>query len=229
MKHGNNKQNMTAEQKTKQEAEKKTLEPELETEDLLKELKAVLEISEEEKTEKPEHTDSGSSQKEAKPEAVPAETPAEEKKPEKTAEAPNKSEPLSAVSYASMAHAVQEAKKEPTGRFSRDAVDDETLLAELQACPEPHILALCRVQEVFRHAGASACCQDHPGCAEECSRGLRGSDGGGHHGCSRLGQGDLYPADLPAAGRHDLLCCGIRRARQGFLIRLNFNGRMNEI
>ena len=35
MKHGNNKQNMTAEQKTKQEAEKKTLEPELETEDLL--------------------------------------------------------------------------------------------------------------------------------------------------------------------------------------------------
>ncbi len=133
MKHGNNKQNMTAEQKTKQEAEKKTLEPELETEDLLKELKAVLEISEEEKTEKPEHTDSGSSQKEAKPEAAPAETPAEEKKPEKTAEAPNKSEPLSAVSYASMAHAVQEAKKEPTGRFSRDAVDDETLLAELHA------------------------------------------------------------------------------------------------
>lgn len=39
--------------------------------------------------------------------------------------------PLTSVSYASMAKAVEDAKKEPTGRFARDAVDDETLLDEL--------------------------------------------------------------------------------------------------
>ena len=32
-----------------------------------------------------------------------------------------------------MAQAVVNAKKEPTGRFSRDAIDDDTLLAELYA------------------------------------------------------------------------------------------------
>ena len=42
-------------------------------------------------------------------------------------------EPLSSVSYASVAQAMVNAKKEPTGRFDRDAVDDETLLAELYA------------------------------------------------------------------------------------------------
>ena len=42
-------------------------------------------------------------------------------------------EALSSVSYQSVAKAVVDAQKEPTGRFSRDAVDDETLLAELYA------------------------------------------------------------------------------------------------
>ena len=41
--------------------------------------------------------------------------------------------PANAVSYASMAEAVVNAKKESTGRFSRDAVDDDTLLQELYA------------------------------------------------------------------------------------------------
>ncbi len=54
-----------------------------------------------------------------------------ENKPEKAAEP--KEEALSSVSYASMAQAVVNAKKEPTGRFDRDAIDDDTLLAELYA------------------------------------------------------------------------------------------------
>lgn len=41
--------------------------------------------------------------------------------------------PLSAVSYESVAEAMETAQKEPTGRFARDAIDDETLLAELYA------------------------------------------------------------------------------------------------
>lgn len=41
--------------------------------------------------------------------------------------------PLSALSYQSVAKAVVDVNKEPTGRFDRDAVDDETLLAELYA------------------------------------------------------------------------------------------------
>ncbi len=48
-------------------------------------------------------------------------------------EKPEEEQTLSAVSYASMAQAVVNAKKEPTGRFSRDAIDDDTLLAELYA------------------------------------------------------------------------------------------------
>ena len=42
-------------------------------------------------------------------------------------------EKLSSVSYESVAQAVVNAKKEPTGRFDRNAMDDETLLAELYA------------------------------------------------------------------------------------------------
>ncbi len=57
--------------------------------------------------------------------------PASEQAPEKAAEL--KEEALSSVSYASMAQAVVNAKKEPTGRFDRDAIDDDTLLAELYA------------------------------------------------------------------------------------------------
>ena len=54
----------------------------------------------------------------------------------RTPEAPEPEEPaqpLTGVSFESMAQAVETAKKEPTGRFDRDAVDDETLLAELYA------------------------------------------------------------------------------------------------
>ena len=54
----------------------------------------------------------------------------------RTPEAPKPEEPaqpLTGVSFESMAQAVETAKKEPTGRFDRDAVDDETLLAELYA------------------------------------------------------------------------------------------------
>ena len=55
--------------------------------------------------------------------------------PQEAEEAPEQPEEqtLSAVSYESMAQAVVNAKKEPTGRFSRDAIDDDTLLAELYA------------------------------------------------------------------------------------------------
>ncbi|MBQ5360524.1 MAG: hypothetical protein IIU47_05730 [Lachnospiraceae bacterium] len=61
------------------------------------------------------------------------ETPQET--PQEAEEAPEQPEEqtLSAVSYESMAQAVVNAKKEPTGRFSRDAIDDDTLLAELYA------------------------------------------------------------------------------------------------
>lgn len=62
---------------------------------------------------------------------VPKSAVSMEKKPEKAAEP--KEEALSSVSYASMAQAVVNAKKEPTGRFDRDAIDDDTLLAELYA------------------------------------------------------------------------------------------------
>ena len=48
-------------------------------------------------------------------------------------EAGQSAENLASVSYASVAQAMVNVKKEPTGRFDRDAVDDETLLAELYA------------------------------------------------------------------------------------------------
>ena len=38
---------------------------------------------------------------------------------------------VSALTYESVAEAVETAKREPTGRFNRDAIDDETLLSEL--------------------------------------------------------------------------------------------------
>ncbi len=40
-------------------------------------------------------------------------------------------EPFAAMTYESMAEAAETARKESTGRFSRDAVDDDTFLAEL--------------------------------------------------------------------------------------------------
>ena len=52
---------------------------------------------------------------------------------EDQAEAEQPEQPVNGVSYESVAKAVEQAKKEPTGRFNRDAVDDETLLAELYA------------------------------------------------------------------------------------------------
>ena len=91
----------------------------------------------------------------SEPEAIPEEgpvsepEPASEEKPAPETEPASKNEPtpepraeegeepkaeqLSSVSYASVAQAMVNAKKEPTGRFERDAVDDETLLAELYA------------------------------------------------------------------------------------------------
>ena len=44
---------------------------------------------------------------------------------------PAPEEAFRSVTYESVAEAVETAKKEPTGRFNRDAIDDETLLAEL--------------------------------------------------------------------------------------------------
>lgn len=67
-------------------------------------------------------------EKETEPEAEKESQAEGETVPEKEAEAK-----LSSVSYASVAQAMVNAKKEPTGRFERDAVDDETLLAELYA------------------------------------------------------------------------------------------------
>ena len=57
----------------------------------------------------------------------PAEAPAEGE------EQPKADDSLTAVSYASVAKAMETAQQEPTGRFSRDAIDDETLLSELYA------------------------------------------------------------------------------------------------
>lgn len=66
------------------------------------------------------------------------EKPAPARKAEPASEAARVKQPaassqeqLANMSYASMAEAVQQARKEPTGRYSREAVDDETLLAEL--------------------------------------------------------------------------------------------------
>ncbi len=67
-------------------------------------------------------------------EASPAESPAAEENTEAPAEEQGAEEkPLASVSYASVAAAVETAAKEPTGRYARDAVDDEQLLAELYA------------------------------------------------------------------------------------------------
>ncbi|MBO4420144.1 MAG: hypothetical protein J5789_10030 [Oscillospiraceae bacterium] len=114
-----------------------TSDRDLETDALLRELEAVLDIPQKEKT------DSVSPfARENEKEALSGETkvlPAV-KEAEKAAETENepakekaKDEPISAVSYASMAKAVEKAKKESTGRFSRNAVDDDNLLAELHA------------------------------------------------------------------------------------------------
>ncbi|MBR7011211.1 MAG: hypothetical protein IKI02_09950 [Oscillospiraceae bacterium] len=65
------------------------------------------------------------------PQAAEAAPDAEEPRDE-AANEPEKA-PLSALSYQSVAKAVVDVNKEPTGRFDRDAVDDETLLAELYA------------------------------------------------------------------------------------------------
>lgn len=67
-------------------------------------------------------------QAEAAQEAAPSlELPDPEPQPE------SQPEQLASVSYESVAKAVESAQKEPTGRFNRDAIDDETLLSELYA------------------------------------------------------------------------------------------------
>lgn len=67
------------------------------------------------------------------PEPEPASTPEPATAPRAEKEEAPKEEKLSSVSYASVAQAMVNAKKEPTGRFDRDAMDDDTLLAELYA------------------------------------------------------------------------------------------------
>lgn len=57
-------------------------------------------------------------------------TPAEAVQEEPKAP-PAPEEAFTSVTYESVAEAVETVKKEPTGRFNRDAIDDETLLAEL--------------------------------------------------------------------------------------------------
>ncbi len=90
----------------------------------------------EEAAEKPAQPEPPAQTAPAKPEG---ETPPKPEPPAQTApakpegETPPKPEPLASVSYASVAEAVESAKKDPTGRFARDAVDDETLLSELYA------------------------------------------------------------------------------------------------
>ena len=71
-----------------------------------------------EASEAPEMTESSSSSEPSEESETP-ETPAEQ--------------PLASMTYESVAEAIENAAKEPTGRFSRDVVDDETLLAELYA------------------------------------------------------------------------------------------------
>lgn len=95
--------------------------------------------------------------------SAPEAAPAPEKQPEKAKEpdqpAAPKEEKLSSVSYASVAQAMVNAKKEPTGRFDRDAIDDETLLAELYALigdSKPKKAAEPAVKEAAAPAPASA-------------------------------------------------------------------------
>ncbi len=66
-------------------------------------------------------------------EAVSAQNASEPEKESPNAKPEAVRKPANAISYASMAEAVVNAKKESTGRFSRDAVDDDTLLQELYA------------------------------------------------------------------------------------------------
>ena len=77
-----------------------------------------------------------SRQAEAAQEAAPSlELPDPEPQPESQPEPQPEPQPeqLASVSYESVAKAVESAQKEPTGRFNRDAIDDETLLSELYA------------------------------------------------------------------------------------------------
>lgn len=123
------------EQQEKQEAAE-TMEPAAvpETDDLLTDLEEMLEITKHAPEAKPEKTDeqekpSAANQPAGPEKSAPAESDAAVKEAPKT----ETNERIDSVSYSSMARAVEEAKEEPTNRFSRDALDDERLLAELHA------------------------------------------------------------------------------------------------
>ncbi len=105
-----------------------------ETDALLKELEEMLEITKKAPETKPEQTDGQEKPAEAdRPAELEKAAPSETESAAKEAPKTGANGRIDNVSYSSMAKAVEEAKKEPTNRFSRDAFDDETLLAELHA------------------------------------------------------------------------------------------------
>ena len=109
-----------------EEAASKAAEPEeLPTEEKTQEAEVQGEESPEE-TPKEEASKEEASQEAAKEEA------SEETK-EASAPAQQAEEPLAAVSYESVAQAVEEAQKAPGASDTREYIDDETLLAELYA------------------------------------------------------------------------------------------------
>ena len=129
---GKDKTTLPEEQEMKAETEQKETPAAVsDTDALLRELEDVLEISREEHS-SPNETSEESTDPEVDADAELKPTAIEDTADKEAAE-PTVEESIHAVSFASMAHAVEEAKKEPPNRFYRDAMDDETLLAELHA------------------------------------------------------------------------------------------------
>ena len=114
-----------------EEAASKAAEPEeLPTEEKTQEAEVQGEESPEE-TPKEEASMEEASKEEASQEA--AKEVASEETKEASAPAQKPEEPLAAVSYESVAQAVEEAQKAPGASETREYIDDETLLAELYA------------------------------------------------------------------------------------------------
>lgn len=124
---GKQTENVSEDHEVKEETEMKDTSAAIsDTDALLKELEDVLEITKKEETAELSKASGEDADAKTEPNAEIEETDKAETKPDRK-------DPINHVSFASMAQAVEEVKKEPTGRFSRDAFDDEKLLAELHA------------------------------------------------------------------------------------------------
>lgn len=110
-------------------------------EELRGELRQLLsQYAAEEKAPAPEEAEEVSTEENPQEESIPEDKPEEaqmeasSEDTEETADPEARAqEPLAAVSYESVAQAVEEAQKAPVDSDTREAIDDETLLAELYA------------------------------------------------------------------------------------------------